>query len=168
MTEHPIPARVAALQRDARGLPIPYTVLIDSTGKPDFRVIDPLKWQRAVRCRVCGICGEPLGSRVAFVGGPSSITNRLFTDLPMHRECATYALQVCPFLAAPTFAYAAKLPVGTRANEHVTTSRPDCFGLGITRSYWPAQLGADVVLQAAPFESIEWWAYGEPISGADS
>jgi len=158
-----MPPRVAALARDARGYPIPYTARYDQGGMPDFRAIDSAKWMRAVRTRCCGICGEPLGGRVAFVGGPQAMQNRLFTDLPMHRDCAIYALKVCPMLAAPKFAYTRAIGVGTGVNEHVSTVRRERFGLGVTRQFELAQLGTEIVLHAGLFESITWWAHGAEV-----
>ncbi len=157
-----VPARVAALPVDERGYPIPHTVKwID--GKPDFRVIDPEKWHKAVRLRCCSLCGQSLGARMAFVGGEKSIANRLFVDPPMHRDCAIYALQVCPFLAAPKFAF-------SRAIDHlavhsaVSDERPSRFGLGIAKSFVLGQLPSkELVLQAAEFESITWWAHGQMV-----
>lgn len=160
----PMPARVARMRRDSRGYPIPHTVQIDPDGTPDFRVIDPVKWGKAARLRCCGICGEPLGVRMAFVGGPVSMSNRLFTDLPMHRDCAQYALRACPFLAAPSFAYSRKVPIDASVNEHVVTTRPDRFGIGICKGFRLAMLpGGEAVLQAAEFEHVEWWREGAVI-----
>jgi hypothetical protein len=161
LTEIEQPARVAGLQRDARGYPIPYTVQRDANGIPDFRVIDPSMWMRAARLRCCGICGGQLGARVAFVGGPLAIANRLFTDLAMHRDCAIYALRACPFIAAPKFAYARTLPEGTVVSENVSVQRPERFGLGITKGFELLQLNSEIVLRAQPFESVEWWRHGE-------
>lgn len=163
-----MPSRIASLPRDRRGLPIPHTVAwVD--GAPDFRVIDPIKWDRAVCFRRCGICGDVLGHKVAFVGGPGSIGNRLFTDLPMHRDCAIYALRTCPFLAAPKFSYAKRPPSDTRTIEVVSEQRPDTFGLGITRGFKPVRLrGGEVVLMADPFLSVEWWRLGEPVTDTKS
>lgn len=157
-----MPPRIAALSRDQRGYPIPYTVWYDTENKPDFRVIDPSKWKRAAHHRCCGICGEPLGARMAFIGGPSAIEHRLFTDLPAHRDCAVYALQACPFVAAPNFAYARSYPDGTSATQHMDIARPELFGMGITRSYQIARLpDGHQVMIANPFEEIEWWKHGQ-------
>lgn len=161
LADVPMPVRIARLARDARGYPIPYAVMYRSDGTPDFRAIDPEKWMRAARHRRCGICGDVLGAHLAFVGGPRSIENRLFTDLPMHRDCAIYALQVCPFLAAPSFEYSRKLPEGTAINNHVATDRPPLFGLGICRGFQLVRLpGNDIVIHAEPFENVEWWLNG--------
>lgn len=162
-----MPQRVTDLARDTRGYPIPYTVKYDNNGLPDFRVIDVDKWHRAIKARCCGICGITLGGRIAFVGGPVSIANRLFNDLPMHRDCAEYAMRVCPFIAAPKFMYARMLPEGTQVNEHVCDERPDQFGLGISRGFEVVQLAGGVLaLHAHTFESVEWWKHGQVLVAA--
>lgn len=162
LTAIEMPPRVAALPRDARGYPIPHAVMYDAAGVPDFRVIDPQKWVRAAQLRRCGVCGETLGSHLAFVGGPLSMANRLFSDLPMHRDCAIYALRTCPFLAAPKFMYARALPDGTKVSANVSPERPERFGLGICRDYHLGRLpDGEIVLRAQPFRQIDWWCKGE-------
>ena len=156
-----MPTRIARLPRDPRGYPIPVNVL-NSKGVLDFRATDPAKMARVIELRCCALCGEPLGARMAFVGGPKSMASRYFTDAPMHRDCAIYALQVCPFLAAPSFGYRKSVPEGMGVNEAVSTERPEVFGLGICRGYTTGLMGGvHLVLRAAPFESISWWTAGE-------
>jgi hypothetical protein len=38
---------------------------------------------------------------MAFVGGPLSAAQRLYSDPPAHPECAVFSAKVCPFLAIP-------------------------------------------------------------------
>lgn len=157
-----VPARVKSLPVDERGYPVPHTVQWVE-GKPDFRVIDPQKWAKAVQLRRCGMCGEPLGAHMAFVGGPLSMRNRMFYDLPMHRDCATYALQVCPFLAAPKFGYSSA-GQGVTVHSGVLAERPPRFGLGITRSFEVMRIPrGEVVLHAGVFESVVWWQHGSEV-----
>lgn len=154
------PVRIAQMKKDARGYPIPFTVLWKD-GVPDFRVIDPQKWADALSAKRCGICGGFLGAHIAFVGGPLSIENRLFTDLPMHRDCAIYALKTCPFLAAPKFSYAKNHDEQFAVNAHVSINRPERFGLGMTKKFTVVSLQqGDMALHAAPFTSIEWFDVG--------
>ncbi|EKY4114224.1 TPA: hypothetical protein ACGW3M_001114 [Pseudomonas aeruginosa] len=159
----PMPDRVARLPRDERGYPTPhFAMFID--GKPDFRRVDHGKWFHAIESRQCGICGGSLGAHIAFVGGPSSMQSKLFTDLPMHRDCARYALQVCPFMAAPKFAYSNFEKEGVRVNPHVSDQRPERFGLAMTKAYRLVQLpGQSLALQAGDFVSVEWWLNGKPV-----
>ena len=101
-----VPPAMQTLAVDARGYRIPYTATVGTDGKPDFRVVDTVKSRRCIVYRLCAVCGQPMGEQIAFVGGPRTMKNHLFFDTAMHEECAVYALQVCPFLAAPKFSYA--------------------------------------------------------------
>ena len=164
----PIPGRLARRPRDKRGYPIPAMVLIKADGTPDFRVTDVEKWVKACNERTCALCGEQLGRHLAFVGGPRVHENRLFTDLPMHLECAEYALRVCPYIAVPNFKYANALPdvgegVSLRVAAEVEVARPDRFMLGITRSYQVVMLpgGGSYAVRAAPWEQVAWWQDGK-------
>jgi hypothetical protein len=168
----PIPPRLARRPRDARGYPIPYGVLIRKDGTPDFRVVDLERWQHAVQHRRCGLCGEPLGAHLAFVGGPLCEANRVFLDLPMHRDCAEYALQVCPYLALPKTAFVDTAKVDTEGHTlHVSTDvaedKPERFWLGIAKGYAVVQLpGSSYGLQATPWVGGEWWQDGKPVDRA--
>jgi hypothetical protein len=157
----PMPPRIAALRRDSRGYPIAATV--DVTRLPiDFTITDPVIWMRFVQTRLCGVCGVPLGAHKAFVGGPLSMANRVFYDLPMHRECAEYSLRVCPYLAAPRFAHRRKVPDGVHVIAVASDTRPNEFGLAIARNYHLVEVNGDVVLRAHRWEApIEWWSRGE-------
>ena len=165
----PIPDRLARRPRDKRGYPIPYAVMVDSNGVPDFRVTDIEKWVFAVQHKRCGLCGEPLGARMAFVGGPKCHKYRVFTDLPMHRDCAEYALRVCPYLALPRATHALHYQTGQqkgdytlRVTESASTEKPDRFVLGIAKSYTPLRLpDSSYGLQAAPWQETVWWKDGE-------
>lgn len=164
------PERIKRLAKDGRGYPVPFFASV-LDGKADFRVMDPSKWRTCVEQRRCSICGEALDDEVAFVGGPVSIANHLFADAGMHPECATYALQACPFLAAPSFGYLNQhkaVDEGMAKNlDAVNQARPVRFGLGRTRAYRLVRLGhgGDIVIQAAQFDSVEWWKHGAKWEG---
>src|SRR5216684_2457656 len=80
--KHEIPAFLSHLKK-FNGYPVPFTqVWID--GKLDFRAVDPARTLRCVKEKLCAICGQRLGEKSCFIGGPLSKTNRLFTDPPMH------------------------------------------------------------------------------------
>lgn len=89
--------RVLARLRTFAGLPVPHSVKwIDD--KPDFRQIDLSKWTEAVKQKLCGVCGQPLGEKCYWVGGSRTLRSRFFTDLPMHQICAEESIKLCPFL----------------------------------------------------------------------
>lgn len=125
-----------------RQLPMPYVQAVRADGSCDFSVIDGDKTVQAARDRSCGLCGVRLGKWFAFIGGPKSVEARTFGDPPMHRDCATNALTLCPHLArrrvprreAPSVI---DLGLGDGEREVITTEgwvedKPQRWGLVIT------------------------------------
>lgn len=96
-----IPRRMNALQRDARGYPVPFIVLRDSDGRPHFTVNDSARRLRALLEKRCHICGGRLDKTLWLVGGPMSAFHErgCYNDGPLHQECMEYAMRVCPYLA---------------------------------------------------------------------
>lgn len=97
----PAPERMAGLPRDARGWIVPWFVEQLADGSYDFRVASEYKRVVAVRHGLCWLCGQPLGKYRAFVLGPMCAINRTTSEPPCHRDCAAWAVQVCPFLSRP-------------------------------------------------------------------
>jgi hypothetical protein len=95
-----IPPRMRKLPIEERGYPVPWFVAWPN-GKADFRVVDPGKLHRAVRNRLCWLCGERLGRHLVFLIGPMCAVNRVSSEPPCHRDCAEYAVKACPFLSQP-------------------------------------------------------------------
>lgn len=162
-----IPDAMRRLKRDARGYPIPAVVMVGDDGKPDFRVNSVEKWMAFSLGRVCHMCGTSMAGRaVTFVGWPRSIRSRYFADGAMHHECAEYALQVCPFLAAPSFAYSRATPEVAGAtvviNEAMPTNRPAYFGHLIATKYAIHNVpGHGLLLNAEGVIGVEWWKDGQ-------
>ena len=100
-----IPRRMRALQRDKRGYPVPYTVLRDLDNCPHFAVNNSERQARCVREKRCSICGGKIERELWLVGGPLSAFHPAgaYRDPAMHYECMAYALQVCPYLAMPSY-----------------------------------------------------------------
>lgn len=119
-----------------RGFPVPFFVDYLENGEPEFRATDPRKFKRCYRERLCWICGEPLGTFLAFVIGPMCAVNRITSELPNHRECAEWAAKVCPFLARPKAHYRPGLPEGFKEPAGVCLDRnPGVAMIWVTRSY---------------------------------
>lgn len=100
----PPPAHMRHLPIDARGYPVPWFVHWEN-GKPDFRTVDPVKFEACLRFSKCWICGDIMGGKKTFVLGPLNILNRVTSEPPSHWECAQYAVAVCPFLILPRAQY---------------------------------------------------------------
>lgn len=120
----PIPERMAGLERDHRGYPVPANVMRDGKGLPVFTV-NNINWvienQITAAVPKCGICGGDLEiGDMYFLGGPVSALHPhgAFADGPLHLECGEYAVQVCPWLALPSGRY--KHAIGEKAIKNPT------------------------------------------------
>src|SRR6478672_2277487 len=105
MTAPNIPERMLHLKIDERGYAIPWGVVVDDNGTAHFAINDHVVRRRSITEDLCGLCGHKLFRGRWFVGGSKSAFHEhgAFIDPPMHSECAHYALQVCPYLAAPRY-----------------------------------------------------------------
>jgi hypothetical protein len=174
MADVSMPPRVAALPRDRRGYPIPFIVQRDGNGDPIFTMNDTRLVARAAREGLCGICGQRLGAFKALVGGPASAFHPrgAYYDGPMHRDCAEFALQVCPWLAVPRWSKR----IGTRAvrpgaipqgsvliveDQTMHPDQPPVFVMVIAKCVNRFPDGRHKPVR--PYESVSYWRAGEAI-----
>lgn len=94
----PLTDRLAKLPI-ARGFPVPWFVAWIK-GEPEFRAMDHDKFLKAVRKRLCWVCGQPLDHNATFVIGPMCAINRVSSEPPSHYECARWSARNCPFLTS--------------------------------------------------------------------
>ena len=170
------PDRIAKLPKDKRGYPIPWNVTRDADGEPLFTVNNDHKHWQALREALCPICGETLEATAVWIGGPQSAFHPKGTyfDLPAHCECAHYALQVCPYLAARhwtegrvTVPKNAKLPEGTIFVDHTQIpGRPQLL-VAVFATAMTVQLNEPPMLPyncpVKPVLRYEFWRDGEQI-----
>jgi len=73
--------------------------MVDATRVPiDFKALDSAHVDECATRTRCGICGARIRrGPIAFIGPADGRT--CFADPWMHPECATLALEQCPFLA---------------------------------------------------------------------
>ena len=133
--EVPVPLLMAGRPRDERGFPITFVTLVEN-GTPDFTTISSEQLVVCIRGRLCGLCGHRLhDGEAAFIGGPGAIEAGAFLDAHMHRECATYAMKVCPHIASPNAHYKKQQPDNREQVEFASTERPDTFFLLVAPWY---------------------------------
>lgn len=65
---------------------------------PHFPTIDMGRAALCLQRGYCWVCGKMLGTFKTFVTGPAGVIAGLAGEPPMHKECANYAVQVCPFM----------------------------------------------------------------------
>lgn len=161
----PLPARFKHLPVDHRGYPIPWFVA-EVDGKRDFRVADAGKRVRAVKQKLCWLCGEKLGRYLAFVIGPMCAVNRNTSEPPCHRECAEFAVQACPFLMLPEAQYRrANLPEDYGTHPHSLPGNPGAACIWITESYKPYRVPdspSNWLIEVGPPVETLWYARGRP------
>jgi hypothetical protein len=178
----PLPMRMRTLRKDSRGYPVPFLVVIDKTGTPQFTINDTRRAHDCISKHLCAICGKrfdkhPVTARheMWFVGGSRCFLHPMgaFIDPPLHLECAEYALRVCPFLAASRYMKRiddAKLkpenrPIGLGlvSHMHALPELPECFGLGLCNSYQPSGSPGSAMFKVDDWRYVEWWRAGERI-----
>ena len=171
MTPRPVlerlPLRMAHLPVDDRGYPVPWFVAwVD--GKPEFRAMDPKKYVRALREKLCWVCGNQLGVHVCFVAGPMCGINRTSSEPPSHLECARWSARNCPFLSNPRQVRREDEVINNanlreNAPGCALTRNPGVAMLWITRQFEVFNDGkGGMLIQMGEPEGVEWYAYGRP------
>lgn len=160
-----LPIRMMDLPLDERGYPVPWFVAF-LNGKPEFRVMDPEKWKRAVTEKRCWICGQKLGAYLCFVLGPMCGITRTSSEPPCHRECARWAARFCPFLARPHMTRRGQEEMKAMGAEPLggfaIDRNPGVALLWYARSYnvfRPDEGGGFLIHVGEPVE-WEWWCEG--------
>lgn len=171
-----IPLKMKNLEKDPRGLPVPYVVFKDTKGNHHFKINDSHKSQICIVRNLCSICGTFLDSNDKWlVGGIASAFDPggYYIDLPVHKECGTYALQVCPYLAISNYngkldlqKLQNQLPETILQNLTVDSDRLPFFvfvrPLGI--SFFRDLSQNTMVKPTKPYFEVEFWNDGEIIT----
>jgi hypothetical protein len=175
MIEVKIPKLMRHLPKDPRGYPIPMTVFRDKDNKPHFAINDSSIRAGLIIKDCCPICGNPLHPKKWFVGGPVSAfdPNGAYIDPAMHYQCMAYALQVCPYLAAPNYTKridnktlkAGAIPDSLIfINNTMLPDRPEIFVAVECSSYDMTIKPLEIYLRPKrPYSSIEYWRYGKKL-----
>jgi hypothetical protein len=169
MKSKDIPARMADLPIDERGYPVPWFVdWVD--GKPEFRAMDRQKFFRALREKLCWVCGGKLGVYVTFVAGPMCGINRTSSEPPNHRDCAVWSAKNCPFLSNPRMVRredGLDPEVLDNMAGHGLKRNPGVVMLWHTRSWETFKVDNGVLIQMGEPESVEWLACGRTATRAE-
>jgi hypothetical protein len=155
-----------------RGFVVPW--FVDwINGKPEFRAMDRRKYVRAIRERLCWVCGNKLATRFAFVAGPMCGINRTSSEPPSHLECARWSARNCPFLSNPNMVRRqdelidnAKVVEGSAG--FAITRNPGVAMIWITKEYelFPDGMGQYLIMMGRPQE-VEWYSHGRPATRAE-
>lgn len=164
-TTEPLPVRMQGLPVDDRGYVVPWFVAWHD-GKPEFRAMDGQKFVRAIREKMCWVCGQKLGINVCFVVGPMCGINRTSSEPPSHLECGQWSARNCPFLTNPRMVRREDDEINNQnlkenAAGIALTRNPGVAMLWITRQYDIFDDGrGGYLIQMGEPERVEWWACG--------
>lgn len=158
-----------------RGYPVPWFVGWVN-GEPEFRAMDGEKFVRAIRERLCWVCGQTIGSYgkrephpvYTFVAGPMCGINRTSAEPPCHLECARWSARNCPFLSKPHMVRRENdLPDHMESPGHSIRRNPGVSLLWSTAKYRPFSDGkGGTLLNMGEPTALEWWAEGKAATRA--
>lgn len=164
----PIPQKMRHLPL-WRGFPITHVTMINN-GEPDFRTLHAGRVLQCMKTRCCGICGDDIETTewCAFIGGEKSMSNRVFVDPAMHRDCAYYAAQVCPFLAGTRRQYSETTKTEQLGQFELLIrmdqDRPQRLGLMLAKRYDLVIQGNQPLIVAAKRPNLIDWDIMPPSS----
>jgi hypothetical protein len=172
-----IPRRMNHLRRDRRGFPIPYTVMCGEDGTPYFTVNDSAKQHECAKDRRCSVCGKRIPGLAWFVGGPLSAFHPegAYMDNALDEDCARFALQTCPYLAARSYVHRIDaaliperdLPEYLLIDPTMLPDRPKLFVAVACRRYEftvEGVLGTLHMKPRKPYADLQFWLNGVEIS----
>jgi hypothetical protein len=168
----PLPKLMEKLPVDERGYVVPW--FVDwFEGKPEFRAMDGRKYGRAVREKLCWVCGNPLKGTYVFVAGPMCGINRTSSEPPCHPECARWSARNCPFLSKPNMARREddlidKAKFTDKAAGIAITRNPGVTMLWFTREYeiFNDGTGKPLIVMGRP-AGVEWYREGRIATRAE-
>lgn len=136
-----VPERVKNLPT-YKGIPIPFTTLIDDNGKPQFKLTNENIWV-SKRDGLCSICGQALDYWKAFMVTQDEADSRMVWENPQHEECLRWAFNVCPWLyySKAKYTNAEDIKVGgyqafdAHPDRFDAKERPQQLGIYICNNY---------------------------------
>ncbi len=166
-----MPMRMRELPVDERGYPVPWFVeWVD--GKPEFRAMSREKWTRAIKQKLCWVCGQRLGINVTFVAGPMCGINRTSSEPPNHYHCALWSAKNCPFLNNPRQVRREDDLIGNaKLTENAAglaiARNPGVAMLWKTRAFEVFKVENGYLIQMGEPEGVEWYACGRTATRAE-
>jgi hypothetical protein len=170
--KYTLPRKMQHLVIDEKGRPVPWFVAWHD-GKPEFRAMDRKKYVKAIRERLCWVCGTKLETRFAFLAGPMCGINRTSAEPPSHIECARWSAINCPFLVNPNMVRRQDEEINNAAQVHAAPGiaimrNPGVAMVWITREYeiFNDQKGKPLIMMGRAQE-VEWYCRGRAATRAE-
>ena len=81
------------------GVPVPFACEYDD-GRASVSLLNKKRVTQCALSRICGVCGDSLGSPVGFLGSVEELDRLAFHFPPVHPDCGAAILAACQ--GAPT------------------------------------------------------------------
>jgi hypothetical protein len=156
-----------------RKLVIPFIAEIGPDGVANFGVFDGDRVKDCLDGRLCAMCGDPMGTEIAFIGDREAlVTDKQWIEPPVHERCGEIALGgLCPFMSQEGWRHGRIQdgvgiigidPAELEQIGRTVAKRPSV--MAITRTYKPLLVrdhdgSAAVMYQAGPIRRVrryEW------------
>ncbi|MBY3155377.1 hypothetical protein HFO56_23925 [Rhizobium laguerreae] len=151
--------------------------VVDRDGKPHFTVTDQPARHRMIAEDRCHLSGSKLTRGRWFIGGPMPAFHEFgaFIDGPMLDEASLFAVQTCPYIAAPKYArriedaaFAKSAPTGSqlmRTHEEPNPDRPELFLRVMTtgQKLVTSNTGDMLFVTRKPYVRVEFWRHGRQL-----
>jgi hypothetical protein len=128
--------------------------------------MSPEKYRRAVREKLCWVCGNPLRGVFVFVAGPMCGINRTSAEPPSHIDCGRWSARNCPFLSNPNTVRREDELINNATTRDgapgfCITRNPGVTMLWFTREYelFPDGRGRYLIMMGRP-SGVEWYCRG--------
>lgn len=127
MTGDPVPSIPQWLERlpTSGGLVVPWITPSTADGRHLFGALHPARLLRALRQRLCGVCGRALEHPMVLLMRESDLALHGTVEPAVHPPCAAYSSHACPMLAGRMGHYRSTLPCldSTMIHSHDASAR---------------------------------------------
>lgn len=157
----PLPDYMRELPVSKRGYPVPYFVARQTAPDWDFRVVNPETTVKCLRRHLCWLCGQQMGTKLAFVVGPMCVVTKTSAEPPSHLSCAEYAAIACPFLSNPRMRRNEEnMPEGHTPPAGIAIMRnPGVTAVLVTRRMRPFDDGhRRILIRMGDPDDVKWYA----------
>lgn len=155
----PLPKRMYHLPIDERGYPIPEFVS-NIDGKRDFRIVSLEHLANCIRHDLCWICGQLLDVWKVFVIGPLPAIQGITNEPPSHRECAEFAVGVCPFLLLPKAQHRSIDNPNVQKRPRASETNPGVSCLYTVKGYAYHKKPKGIIFSTGRAVRVDWYRQG--------
>lgn len=173
----PIPVNMQHRPRQ-RGMAVPWGATIDPRGVAHFALNNADRTVQSIVQDRCFLCGKPHYWKRWFIGGCQAAfhPNGAYMDPPTHRDCMRYAVQTCPYIAAPSYAREVAQAKAKAAGigdhvivlENAQPGRPPGDLFVAVEAIAQDVVGPGYVKPRMPYRSLEFWRYGKNIPALEA